>query len=53
MTDTERIVQLEAAIRELWGAMLAADLTVDNKYVKAAFAKADAQCRQLGLIPRA
>lgn len=52
MTDTERIALLEDAIRELWGSMLAADLMIQDRYVKAVFAKADAECRKLGLIPR-
>lgn len=59
MTDTDRIAQLEAALRSCWGVLLIADEIMarepspaDRRYIRAAFAKADAECRKTKLMAR-
>lgn len=50
--EAKRIAELEALLCKLWGVMLAADLAIDNPYIKAGFAKVDAECRAAGLMAR-
>lgn len=45
--------ELEKCLCKCWGAMLLADLIVDDPKVKAAFRKVDSMCRKTGLLPRA
>jgi hypothetical protein len=53
MTESARIEQLETTLRIVWGAMLAASLTApENRYIQAAFEKADRECRKTGLLAR-
>ena len=52
MSEQSRIAELERAMRLCWGALLLADLVVDDPQVKAAFRKADDLCRRTGLLPR-
>ncbi len=53
MTDAQRIEQLEKTLCILWGAMNAARLMApDNRFVQAAYEKADKACRKTGLLAR-
>ena len=59
MTDTDRIKQLEAALRSCWGVLLIADeimsrepSAADRRYIRAAFAKVDQECRRTKLLAR-
>lgn len=61
MTDNdERIPDLEAALRSCWGVLLIANEVIsreptpnDRRYLQAAFAKVDSECKKTGLLPRA